>query len=372
MKILVLSKRQYMRKDLLDDRFGRFREIPLALAKKGQSVKGLCLSYILRDEGWIADGPVMWKSINAGKFWITGVLKFFSESLRLAGKSDIIWACSDSFYGVIGCVIGQLYGIPVVFDIYDNFDEFFVAKLPIAKQLYHWAIRHSDAVTCLSKAFARYLRLHFHRTNRTFPIEFGVRTDLFYPMDKQACREALGLPVDALLVGTAGELTPTREVDLLIEAFMRLEHRYPSLHLALAGPLDASMTLPDDPRLHYLGKLPFEKVPEFNNALDVAVICYADDAFGRYCFPQKTREFMACDRPLIAARVGGLKDLFRDHPQWLFAPGNVNSIVDVLERRFTDLVTDYPRPPTWADLADNVERIMMEVQKPKGQHQCHR
>ena len=26
MKILVLSKRQYMAKDLLDDRFGRFRE----------------------------------------------------------------------------------------------------------------------------------------------------------------------------------------------------------------------------------------------------------------------------------------------------------------------------------------------------------
>jgi hypothetical protein len=33
MKIFVLTKRQYMGKDLLDDRFGRFRELPLELAK---------------------------------------------------------------------------------------------------------------------------------------------------------------------------------------------------------------------------------------------------------------------------------------------------------------------------------------------------
>ena len=32
MKILVLTKRQYMGKDLLDDRFGRFWEVPLELA----------------------------------------------------------------------------------------------------------------------------------------------------------------------------------------------------------------------------------------------------------------------------------------------------------------------------------------------------
>ena len=45
-KILVITKRQYTGKDLLDDRFGRLREIPLALAEKGYKVQGLCLSYI--------------------------------------------------------------------------------------------------------------------------------------------------------------------------------------------------------------------------------------------------------------------------------------------------------------------------------------
>ena len=50
MRILVLTKRQYMGKDLLDDRFGRFRELPLELARLGHQVHGLCLSYRARNE----------------------------------------------------------------------------------------------------------------------------------------------------------------------------------------------------------------------------------------------------------------------------------------------------------------------------------
>ena len=35
MKILVLTKRQYMAKDLIDDHFGRFWEVPFELAALG-------------------------------------------------------------------------------------------------------------------------------------------------------------------------------------------------------------------------------------------------------------------------------------------------------------------------------------------------
>ena len=65
MRILVLTKRQYMNKDLIDDRFGRFREIPLSLAQKGYRVQGVCLSYRYKTEGLYHDGPVSWQSINA-------------------------------------------------------------------------------------------------------------------------------------------------------------------------------------------------------------------------------------------------------------------------------------------------------------------
>lgn len=354
-----------MNQDLLNDRFGRFREIPLALAQKGHRVKGLCLSYAERDEGQVKDGPAFWQSINASQLKALGLVKFFFEASKLAKQTDVIWACSDSFYGVIGCLLGRFYKRPIVFDIYDNFGEFFVAGLPIAKQLYHWAIRQSDAITCLSPSFAKYLKEKHGRTKHVYPIEFAVRDDLFKPMDKNHCRETLGLPSDALLIGTAGGLFINRDVHLLLDAYGRLSEKYPKLQLALAGPLDPELPIPDNDRIHYLGVLPFDRVPYFMNALDVAVVCYADDQFGKYCFPQKTREFMACDVPVIAANVGSLKEIFKDHPEWLYEPGNVQSLMEVLEKRIDDRTSHYPIPPTWSDLAQILERVMVQIQSEK-------
>ena len=363
LRITVLTKRQYMHKDLIDDKFGRFREIPLALSQKGYRVFGICLSYVSKNEGQIQDGAVSWKSINATKLKLPGLIRFLYEAQKAARKSDLIWACSDSFYGIMGCVIGKIWKVPVIFDVYDNFGEFFVAKLPIAKQLYHWAIRQSDAITCLSSSFAKFIKEEYGRTNRVYPIEFAVRDDLFKPLNKNHCRRMLGLPPDALLIGTAGGLFMNRDVHLLLDAFGQLREKYPDMQLALAGPLDRNLPIPNSDRIHYLGILPFDRVPYFMNSLDIAVVCYADDNFGKYCFPQKTREFMACDVPVVAARVGSLKELFQNHPEWLYEPGNVQSLMKVLENRFDDRATHYGPPPTWGDLAQILEKIMLQIKK---------
>ena len=361
MRILVLTKRQYMNKDLIDDRFGRFREIPLALAKMGHDVIGLCLSYAPRVEGPIKDGPVLWNSINATPAKFPGLFRFLWEACKLARHSDVIWACSDSFYGVIGCILAKLHKVPVVFDIYDNFGKFLMAKLPLAKQLYHWAIRNSTAVTCLSKPFAKYVHHNFDGRSNVFTIEFAVRHDLFRPMDKLQCRKSLGLPLKARLVGTAGVINKKREVNLLFDAFNQLKLTYADLYLVIAGQRDGSLQIPRDPKIYDLGMLPFEQVPELINALDVAVVCYADDDYGKYCFPQKTREFMACDVPLVAAGVGGLREILGDNPEWLYEPGSATSLARTLEKRLADRTTDYPPSPGWEALAEKLEGIMVKI-----------
>ncbi len=350
-----------MSKDLIDDQFGRFREIPLALAQMGHEVIGLCLSYAPRNEGWTKDGPVLWKSINATALKFPGLFRFVFEARKLAKNSDIIWACSDSFYGVIGCVLSKLYQVPSIFDVYENFGKFLVAKLPVAKQLYHWAVRQSSAVTCLSEPFARYILNNFNGQTKVFPLEFAVRHDLFKPKDKLKCRQTLGLPINARLVGTAGSIKKRREVNLLFDAFNQLKLKYSELHLVLAGPRDHAVEIPEDPRIHDLGILPFKKVPELMNALDVAVVCYADDDYGKYCFPQKTREFMACNIPLIAASVGSLKEMFSDHPDWLYEPGSSTSLAEALEKRLCDPTTNYPPAPGWKQLAKKLETIMLKI-----------
>ena len=348
-----------MSKDLIDDRFGRFREIPLALTRLGHKVTGLCLSYRQKPEGWTSDGPVQWKSLNAGRFKLAGLARFIAEARRLAKNADIIWACSDSFYGVIACILKKIHGFPVVFDIYDNFDYFLAARLPLGRQLYHWALRQSDAVTCLSDAFALHLKYRLAPRQKVYPIEFAVRSDLFHPLPQSFAREKMGLPFDVKIIGTAGALLKIRETPLLLKAFESLLKRHPDLHLALAGPRD--FYIPDDPRIHDFGTLKFQEVPLLINCLDVAVVCYADDEFGKFCFPQKTREFMACDVPVVAADVGSLKDIFSNNRNWLYKPGNYSSLAGTIERRLTDNRTAYPPCPEWPELALRLEKVLIDA-----------
>ena len=165
-----------MNKDLIDDRFGRFREIPLELARMGHRVTGLCLSYRPRARGWISDGTVLWRSVNAGRLKFFGLSCFMAQAQRLAKGGDVIWACSDSFYGIIGHVLSRRYGIPFVFDLYDNFEYYLIARLPVLKQLYRWVIRECDVVTCVSKPLERLVR-SYGRHGPVYVMENAVRKE---------------------------------------------------------------------------------------------------------------------------------------------------------------------------------------------------
>ena len=358
MRVLVLTKRQYTNRDLLDDRFGRIRELPLQLALRGFQVDGLCLSYKKKGEGTTLDGPVLWESLNAGSLKLPGLLRFILRASSLASQSDVIWACSDSFYGIIGYWLSRRFHVPLVFDLYDNFEYFLAAKLPGIKQAYRHVVRKSDAVTCVSHSLYRLVR-SYGRTGPLSVIENAVPETRFRPIDKNECRDELGLPPQQRFVGTAGALETNRGIPLLLDAFFALKEKHPDLSLALAGP--GHVALPRDDRIHYLGVLPYEKVPVFFNALDVAVICNRDNEFGRYCFPQKAREIMACRVPLIAARVGSMEKLLANQPSWLFEPEDETDLARAIEHRLYDRITDYGMIPSWADLAKEMEILILKL-----------
>jgi glycosyltransferase involved in cell wall biosynthesis len=358
LRILVLTKRQYTNRDLLDDRFGRIHELPLTLAIRGHRVWGLCLSYKKKPEGKTLDGPVVWESVNAGPLKITGLLRFILRAASLAPQADIIWACSDSFYGIIGYWLSRRFHIPLVFDLYDNFEYFLVGRIPLIRDFYRRVLRKSDAVTCVSRPLARLVQ-SYGRNGPVHVLENGVPKDLFKPLDKVLCRKALHLPQDGRIVGTAGAIFRNRGIMTLFKAFERLESKHQDLNLALAGPRDVE--IPSHPRVHDMGTLSYENIPHFLSALDIGVICNRQDAFGSYCFPQKAREMMACGVPLVAARVGSMEGLLADHSSWLFKPEDESDLARAIEHRLNDRSTEYGRIPSWADLGEALEALLLQL-----------
>ncbi|HEV2333469.1 MAG TPA: glycosyltransferase, partial [Gammaproteobacteria bacterium] len=101
-------------------------------------------------------------------------------------------------------------------------------------------------------------------------------------------------------------------------AWPRIAAEHPDAELVLAGPIDKAFPPPSGPRVHYLGMLPHARTAELFSALDVGVIYLRDTAFGRYCFPQKAYEMLACELPIAAAGVGVMTHLLESVPDALY------------------------------------------------------
>jgi len=369
MRILVLSKRQYMNKDLIDDRYGRFRELPLALAGLGHKVAGICLSYRTRDKGRRDDvtevARVDWCSLNLKRLLPWGEMSYWHtiESIAVDFRPDLVWACSDAPHAIIGVHIAKKIGAPLVIDLYDNFESFSITRIPGVTSMFRRTLRSADGITCVSHPLARYVKQTSSCKCPVEVIENAVPEGIFYPMDRAAARRELGLPQDGIFIGTAGAISSSRGIETLFKAFEILMLRRPDVHLVLSGPCDKGLKLPQSPKVHYLGILPTQTVPTFLSALDISVICNRDSAFGRYCFPQKFYESVACGVPVVAAGVGSLLDLHKDMPQNLYQPDNVDSLANALSAQIA-----HPNPlpvkvPSWMELGKQLERFFHLVKE---------
>ena len=369
MKVLVLTKRQYMGKDLLDDRFGRFRELPLALARLGHEVQGISLSYRRRVEGSITDsvpsrnGQVIWHSLNLFDGFVPALQSYLMRARRLIRDfyPEIIWACSDAYHAIFGRRLSQECQAKCVIDVYDNFEAFGATKLPTVLALFKRAVRGADGVTCFSQRLAERIVQTYPRVKPTAVIESGVNTQSFFPQDRTLCRQKLGLPEDATLIGTAGALYRDRGIDVLFRGFEILNAEDGNIHLALAGPRGRRSFIPKSPNVHDLGILSWDRVPLLINALDVAVSCYRDSEIGRYSFPQKGYEIIACQTPIVAAAVGTMVDLLSSHPECLFEPDNPKNLAHAVRSQLARPAPIDLKAPSWSDSARRLEEFFLDL-----------
>ncbi|ANO34611.1 glycosyltransferase [Vibrio breoganii] len=132
-------------------------------------------------------------------------------------------------------------------------------------------------------------------------IHNGIDTLRFVEGQKQASREALNLPKDKTLIGTAGRLESVKGHDLLIQAISELPQQY---QLAIAGDgsqFEALKTLTDrlglEKRVFFLGRL--ENMPMFYQSLDL--FCLPSRHEG---FPLTAIEAQSCGTPTLVTDVG--------------------------------------------------------------------
>lgn len=338
-RIAFLCKRRYMGKDVIDDRYARLYEIPYQLATLGNEVKGFCLGYQGQSPGeWTHDagpGSLAWTAESIARFGLHGAVAYalhLRRALR-SFKPDLLIGASDIPHVVLTGWLSKRLGIPYVVDLYDNFEAFGQARIPGMKTLLRRAVRDASLVTATSEPLARLVRDSYLARGVVVSMPSTVNQDVFRRLDRTACRTALGLPLGANLVGTAGALMQDRGIGALYDAWRMLEQERQDVHLVLAGPIDPEFLPPLGARVHYLGLLTHAETAQLFGALDVGVIYLKDSLFGRFCFPQKAYEMLSCNLSIVAARVGAVSDLLADYPDCLYPADNALELKNCLTRQ---------------------------------------
>lgn len=130
---------------------------------------------------------------------------------------------------------------------------------------------------------------------RALVIPNGVDLNTFKPLDKQACRQELGLdPQTKYLLFAADPKREVKNYPLALEAFRLFQA--------------ANCQLPTaNCQLLTLGSVPHKQIPKYLNACDALLLTSKWEGS-----PNIVKEAMACSVPVISTQVGDVKWLFGD------------------------------------------------------------
>ena len=138
----------------------------------------------------------------------------------------------------------------------------------------------------------------------------GIDTERFSPGDGARAREFLGLPEKAIIVGTAGRLTPVKNHRMALQAFAKLPAEFDGrpLVMAIAGDGEERESLAAlaethnlRGRVHLLGHC--DDMARFYNALDVYFL-----SSSREGLPLGLLEAQSCGLRAVATDVGGCRE----------------------------------------------------------------
>lgn len=355
--ILWLTKRRYMNKDLLRDRYGRYYELPVRLAEKGIRIHMLLLSYRKEPtESLKVNDHFHIYSIDIRRGW-----KYLLQTCKIIREKNVqlIVASSDIPFCVLGARLARQHKLPLICDIYDNFDTYATARIPGLKFLYCRALNRSDTNVVFESLLAEYLKSRTRNDNyRVIPNT--VDEKIFRPLGRTDCRDRLGLDSEAKWIGYFGAISANRGIQILFDAWRKVKAEIPNTRLLLAGKADSGIALNEEGMV-YLGEVPHDEVPYLINSSDVCVICYRDDNFAKYSFPVKCLEYIACRRPFIAPNVGGIVPFLDKHSEYLYGVGDFHILAEKLKILLNKSEYTFPKIMTVAEAVELYADIIHEA-----------
>lgn len=276
--------------------------------------------------------------------------------------------------GFIGATLKDLDGKPLVVtahgsDVYD---------LPFRDEWYRTLARYvltkADYVITVCEFNARKLVSLGVSFGKLRVVYNGYDEQVFRPMPLQDARKRLSLPLKKKILLSVGSLDSVKGHSYLVDAMSIVLKKRSDVILVIvgSGPLKAKLgetinSLGLSEKILLVGSKTHEEIPVWMNASDVFVLPSLSEGF-----PTVVPEAMACGKPIIATRVGGVPEaVFHEDLGTLVDPGDskvlASAILDVLEKRWKpETILRYAKRYAWSNLVEQILDVYREVLQNHG------
>jgi len=269
-----------------------------------------------RTYGWC-----MWASIRRG---LRKLLDRFAPDFVLS-----YWTHPD---GEVAVRAARHAGVPSVV-IVGGSDVLLLPREPARRRCVTGVLRQADAVLAVSDDLrAKIVELGIPGA-KVHVVMQGIDTSRFRPGDRGEARKKIGAPADARLLLWVGRIAPVKGLEVLLEAARRSRAQGVDFHLYLLGdgPQRAALEaegrrlgLAD--RLHFVGTVGHERLPDWYRAADLTVLSSHSEGI-----PNVLRESLACGVPYVATSVGGIPELSQDPANILVPPGDPAAFAEAVQ-----------------------------------------
>jgi glycosyltransferase involved in cell wall biosynthesis len=176
----------------------------------------------------------------------------------------------------------------------------------------------------------------------------GVNKDIFEEKARKSKlehRKGLGLPTEAFLVGYVGGFRSVgmeKGIDTMIKSLPFLGKKIMMIFVGGSKQVINEYVLlamkeKVEDRCIFIEKQSFDKVIEYEMAMDILVIPYPDKPhFRDYGFPLKVWEYMASGRPIIYSDLEIIKEVLEKRAD-SFQPDNVSSLAGVISSVYQNI-----------------------------------
>lgn len=246
--------------------------------------------------------------------------------------------------------------------------NFFIKYFPF-RILIKFCLRMADVIIPVCNDLGKNIVNLEIDPNKVRCVPFGVDTQRFKKIDKNSCREKVGIPFEKFAILFIGNLLEVKGINYLIESLKIIEQKKIKnieLNIIGSGPLKEKYLSAarqfGECAIKLRGEIPHDDIPLWMNASDL--FCLPSISEG---YPNVLMEALACGLPVIASRVGGIPEIINSEDIGILVPPRdpvmlAEAIISAMERKWeTRLLIERGKENCWQKATDRIYNIYKEL-----------